>query len=152
MLSKNRGERYEFGSTLELDFSPDVRPIPDSVKKNGVPVAKIRNRGSRLLFYTFQFICRNVATTNGVPMKITTLSSREFNQDTSRAKKAANKGPVFITDRGRTAHVLLTIEDYQRLTGDRMSLRQALEQSGKDIDFVFDPPQIESLLRPADLS
>ncbi|EGH47880.1 prevent-host-death family protein, partial [Pseudomonas syringae pv. pisi str. 1704B] len=30
----------------------------------------------------------------------TTLSSREFNQDTSGAKKAANEGPVFITDRG----------------------------------------------------
>ena len=33
-------------------------------------------------------------------MKITTISSREFNQDTSRAKKAAREGPVFITDRG----------------------------------------------------
>lgn len=38
----------------------------------------------------------------------TTLSSREFNQDTSGAKKAANEGPVFITDRGRPAHVLLS--------------------------------------------
>jgi prevent-host-death family protein len=54
-------------------------------------------------------------------MTITTLSSREFNQDTSGAKKAAQQGPVFITDRGRPAHVLLTIEDYQRLTGGNMS-------------------------------
>ena len=36
---------------------------------------------------------------------ITTLSSREFNQNASEAKKAANNGPVFITDRGRPAHV-----------------------------------------------
>ena len=50
-------------------------------------------------------------------MAITTLSSREFNQDTSRAKKAASEGPVFITDRGKPAHVLLSIEDYQRITG-----------------------------------
>ena len=50
-------------------------------------------------------------------MMPTTLSSREFNQDTSRAKKAAADGPVFITDRGRPAHVLLTIEDYQKLGG-----------------------------------
>ena len=35
-----------------------------------------------------------------------------------RAKKAAAEGPVFITDRGRPAHVLLTIEDYQRLGGE----------------------------------
>ena len=41
---------------------------------------------------------------------ITTLSSREFNQHASEAKKAADKGPVFITDRGRPAHVLLRIE------------------------------------------
>src|SRR5207249_7071623 len=57
---------------------------------------------------------------------ITTLSSREFNQDTSRAKKAARKGPVFITDRGRPAHVLMTIDDYQALTGGPMSLAEAL--------------------------
>jgi prevent-host-death family protein len=50
-------------------------------------------------------------------MSITTLSSREFNQDTSRAKKAAKNGPVFVTDRGRPSHVLLTIEEYRRLTG-----------------------------------
>ena len=47
---------------------------------------------------------------------ITTLSSREFNQNTSEAKKAADKGPVFITDRGRPAHVLLSIDEYRRLT------------------------------------
>ncbi|MCF5799974.1 type II toxin-antitoxin system prevent-host-death family antitoxin, partial [Pseudomonas sp. PA-1-5A] len=47
-------------------------------------------------------------------MTITTISSREFNQDTSGAKKAARKGPVFITDRGKPAHVLLSIEDYQK--------------------------------------
>ena len=49
-------------------------------------------------------------------MPITTLSSREFNQDAGRAKKAAKKGPVFITDRGRPSLVLLTIETYQNIT------------------------------------
>jgi prevent-host-death family protein len=48
-------------------------------------------------------------------MPFTTLSSREFNQDTSRAKKAAAEGPVFITDRGRPAHVLISIAEYRRL-------------------------------------
>lgn len=33
-------------------------------------------------------------------MTATTMTSREFNQDTSRAKRAAESGPVFITDRG----------------------------------------------------
>ena len=73
---------------------------------------------------------------------ITTLSSREFNQDTSRAKKAARKGPVFITDRGRPAHVLMTIDDYQALTGGPVSLAEALAQAeGADIEFK--PPRLQ---------
>jgi len=43
-------------------------------------------------------------------MTATTFTRRGFNQDTSGAKKAAAQGPAFITDRGRPAHVLLTIE------------------------------------------
>ena len=43
------------------------------------------------------------------------ISSREFNQDVSKAKRASEQGPVFITDRGTPAHVLLTIQDYHKL-------------------------------------
>ncbi len=83
-------------------------------------------------------------------MSITTFSSREFNQDTSRAKKAASKGPVFITDRGEPAHVLLTIEEFRRLTDETLSLRRALEQNGGDFD--FEPPKLQGpLSRTADL-
>lgn len=82
-------------------------------------------------------------------MTATTLTSQEFNQDTSRAKKAAAGVPVFITDRGRTAHVLLTIEDYLRLTGEPMNLAEALAQP--DTDFDFDPPRISGVSKPADL-
>ena len=82
-------------------------------------------------------------------MTVTTLTSREFNQDTSGAKKAAVRGPVFITDRGRPAHVLLTIEDYVRLTGGQMSVAEALAQPGADFD--FDPPRIGISIKPADL-
>ncbi len=79
----------------------------------------------------------------------TTLTSREFNQDTSGAKKAASEGPVFITDRGRPAHVLLTIKDYLRLTGGHMSLAEALAQTGADFD--FDPPRLgDGIFKPAD--
>ena len=83
-------------------------------------------------------------------MTITTLSSRKFNQDTGRAKRAAKDGPVFITDRGRPAHVLLTIEDYQRLAGGNMSLAEALAQDGANFD--FDPPRAGGgIFKPADL-
>ena len=50
-------------------------------------------------------------------MAVTTFSSREFNQYVSEAKKAAESGPVFITDRGKPAHVLLSIDEYRRLSG-----------------------------------
>ena len=57
---------------------------------------------------------------------MSTMSSRELNQDIGRAKREARKGPVFITDRGKPAHVLLTIEDYRRLAGKRRTLAEAL--------------------------
>ena len=84
-------------------------------------------------------------------MPITTISSREFNQDASGAKKAANTGPVFITDRGHPAHVLLSIEDYRKLTGQQMTVAEALAQDDAP-DFEFDPPRAGRLYRPADLT
>ena len=45
----------------------------------------------------------------------TSFSSREFKQDAGGAKRAAAKGPVIITDRGRPSHVLLSFEAYQKL-------------------------------------
>ncbi len=83
-------------------------------------------------------------------MSITTLSSREFNQDSGKAKKATKDGPVFITDRGQPTLVLLSFEEYQRLTGTETSLGQALAQ--RDVqDFEFEPPRVTNLYRPADL-
>lgn len=85
-------------------------------------------------------------------MAITTLSSREFNQGTSRAKKAARKGPVFITDRGRPAHVLLTVEEYQKITRQRENIADLLALPEAHL-FEFEPPRIgDEFPRPADFS
>jgi prevent-host-death family protein len=84
-------------------------------------------------------------------MSITTLSSRELNQDLGRAKKAALGGPVFITDRGKPAHVLLSFRDYQRLTKQRRNIADALAMPGVE-DIEFDPPRISIDSRPADFS
>jgi PHD/YefM family antitoxin component YafN of YafNO toxin-antitoxin module len=85
-------------------------------------------------------------------MSITTVSSREFNQDVSKAKRAALNGPVFITDRGHPAHVLLTIDEYQKITGKKESIVELLAMpDAADID--FEPPRLNiELYRPADLS
>ena len=84
-------------------------------------------------------------------MPATTLTSREFNQDTGRAKKAADAGPVFITDRGRTSHVLLSITDDEKLAHPQQSIVAllAMDEEGAAID--FDPQPLQGPLSgPAD--
>ena len=84
-------------------------------------------------------------------MPVTTLSSRQFNQDSSRAKKAANTGPVFITDRGQPAHVLLTFEAYKKLT--RMPTKIADLLAMPEVAYIeFEFERSGDLARAADLS
>jgi prevent-host-death family protein len=80
------------------------------------------------------------------------ISSREFNQDTAGAKRAAEQGPVFITDRGEPSHVLLGIEEYRRLTGGgRKNIAELLWSPGaEDIELEI-PPRAEWTMRPVDL-
>jgi prevent-host-death family protein len=82
-------------------------------------------------------------------MSTTTMTSREFNQDTSKAKKAANQGPVFITDRGKPAHVLLSIAAYEQLVEKPKSLAEVLRQK-EGPDFDFEPPRMTMSVRPAE--
>ncbi len=85
-------------------------------------------------------------------MNITTISSRELNHDVSKAKRAALSGPVFITDRGQTAHVLLSIDEYQKITDNKESIAELLAMSDVT-DVEFDPPQLtKELYNPADFS
>ncbi|HIH2652350.1 prevent-host-death protein [Burkholderia cenocepacia] len=82
-------------------------------------------------------------------MTITTLSSRELNQDVTKAKKATKDGLVFITDRGRPAHVLLSFEEYQRLTRQRRNIADALAMPGVE-DIEFDPPRANVKIKEVD--
>ena len=83
-------------------------------------------------------------------MTIHTCTSREFNQDVSAAKKAALDGPVFVTDRGKPAHVLLSIDEYLRLTNKGPSIVELLSTPAADIE--FEPPNATVELKPADFS
>lgn len=82
-------------------------------------------------------------------MTITTISSRELNHDVTRAKKASQNGPVFITDRGKPAHVLLSIEEYRRLIGHRQNIADLLAMPGVE-DIELDIPERHDLARPAE--
>lgn len=71
-----------------------------------------------------------------------TMTSREFNQDVARAKRAANEGPVIITDRGRPAYVLMRHDLYRRLSSRGASLRSLLaDPESEDVD--FEPPRLD---------
>lgn len=77
------------------------------------------------------------------------FTSREFNQDTAAAKRAALEGPVLITDRGQPAHVLLSIADYRRLLGARQSIVERLaHEPAAALDFEA-PRALEQGLEPA---
>jgi prevent-host-death family protein len=84
-------------------------------------------------------------------MAVTTFSSRQFNQDLARAKKAASLGPVFVTDRGKPAHVLLSIDDYRKLSAQQASIIDLLAMPGAaEID--FEPERMGVLSQEVDLS
>ena len=84
-------------------------------------------------------------------MTITTVSSRTFNQFASEAKKAANKGPVFITDRGRPAHVLMSMALYRSLTGKRQKIADLLAMPGT-AEMELDISPARDVAQAADLS
>lgn len=78
---------------------------------------------------------------------MTTISARDFNRDVSAAKRAADDGPVVITDRGQPAYVLLSFSEYSAMR-DRRSLLEVL-QMDEDID--FEPVVSRALPRAAEL-
>lgn len=85
---------------------------------------------------------------------IRTLTSREFGHNVSRAKKLAKEGPVFITDRGQPAFVLLDYETYR--THRAAPARTALEALTPPPDLAdvlalidFEPPARQRAHRPA---
>jgi len=86
-------------------------------------------------------------------MGIHTISSREFNQDIGAAKRAEADGPVFVTDRGKPAHVLLTVELYNQLTGagTKTSIADLLAMPTETGDFEFEAPAADLRTQPANL-
>lgn len=58
------------------------------------------------------------------------ISSRDFNQDVSQAKRVARGEPVFVTDRGKPTHVLMSIQAFRALTGHSESIVDLLAMPG----------------------
>ena len=60
--------------------------------------------------------------------------------------------PAFITEGHRTAHVIMTIEDYFSMAAQKQSMVELLAMP-EAVDFDFDPPSLDSeLYRKSELS
>ncbi len=84
-------------------------------------------------------------------MSVHTFSSRNFTRDVGAAKRAANDGPVFITDRGRPAFALLKIEDYYQLAGQQEASLLDVMDAIPESSFEFEAPRLEVEFRTAEL-
>ncbi|MCL2781765.1 MAG: type II toxin-antitoxin system Phd/YefM family antitoxin [Actinomycetia bacterium] len=81
---------------------------------------------------------------------MTAVTSQEFNRNPTSVKRKADEGPVYITERGRIAYVVTTIDEYRRLTGaPKVDLVTALQSGDPDDD--YDIPVAEIEFRPVDL-
>jgi hypothetical protein len=86
-------------------------------------------------------------------MALTTVSARDFARDLASAKKAANYGPVIVTDRGRPTYALLKIEDYYKLAGAQRQSLLAFMDAIPGEHFAFEQPRMAGNdLKPVDLS
>ena len=84
-------------------------------------------------------------------MTITTVTSRELNQDISKVKKVCEVGPVYVTNRGEPTHVMMTFEEYQKLVGKDENIVELLAMDDDNIEFKALKLE-RDLFKAADLS
>lgn len=83
-------------------------------------------------------------------MTIQTVSSRAFNQDPTAVKRAALFSPVQITERGKVSHVLVSIEQYQKLTNSSENIVDLLAMP-ENRNIEFEPPKLNgSSIKPVE--
>jgi prevent-host-death family protein len=62
-------------------------------------------------------------------ISMSTVTSRDFNNDVAAAKRRAAIEPVIITDRGRPSFVLMSMSEFTRLRGPSGGIVDALRMS-----------------------
>jgi len=84
-------------------------------------------------------------------MHISTFSSREFNQHVAAAKKAANADNlVYILDRGKPAHVLMSIEKFRKLSEQKKNILEMLAMP-ESAEIEFEVDRAQDFPRPVNL-
>lgn len=83
-----------------------------------------------------------------------TMTSEDLDRDAAGAEKAAESGPVLVTDGGEPAFVLLSFADYRRLVAQRPGQRSLIDvladTEGQDFDFNPDKAEMRLLPRLGD--
>ena len=59
-------------------------------------------------------------------VETTTFSGPDLGRRVGEARRAADRGPVFITEQGRPTHVLISMSLYRRLTATRPGIADLL--------------------------
>ena len=69
-----------------------------------------------------------------------TMTSSEFDEDSKAARHATRYRPLVVPDHGPPPHVLMTWEDYRRLSQEnRKTIAQAIALPGVE-NIAFNPP------------
>ena len=70
------------------------------------------------------------------------VSSREFNREPSRVKRAAATQDVIVTERGKPTLAVISYDQYRRMKGEPHTLLELFESlpNTSDIDVEFDRP------------
>ena len=85
-------------------------------------------------------------------MGLNTYSSRDFTRDVSAAKRAAERRPVIITDRGKPSYALLNIRDYYQLCGKQdVTLLTCMDAIQDSEGLDFEPTNVDIRTTGADL-
>jgi len=77
-------------------------------------------------------------------MPFFTLTSEEFDHQVEDAMKLSQEGPVFVTEDGYKTHVLLSIEEYRKISDKGLNLGDMLSNAAAaEIDFELPKREIQ---------
>ncbi|UPA24501.1 type II toxin-antitoxin system Phd/YefM family antitoxin [Shinella oryzae] len=75
-------------------------------------------------------------------MDFASMTSADFNQNPSKAKKVANDGPLVITEHGEARYVLVRYSDFRDHWRRPKSLYDALNHADSSFDDDFTPERV----------
>jgi len=75
-------------------------------------------------------------------MRLSYMTSASFNQNPSKAKKAADERPLVITDHGEAAYVLMRYAEFEANWNKPSSLYDALRDPRANDEGDFEPERL----------